>query len=1011
MTKTGSGAFTLTGANTYSGGTTISNGQVNINYGGSSTANSAIGTGPLTIAGGAIDNTSGSAVTLAPNTYAQHWNGDFTFIGSANLNLGTSPVALGGNRNVTVNANTLTVGGPISGTGFSMTKNGPGTLALSASGNSYSGNTIVGGGTLTLTGTAAIASSPTITVSNGATFDVSGLSSTFTLGGSQSLFSSGTINGSVTTSSGSQIYADTGSPYGTNTFNNNLTLVSGAVAYFDLGTVANGMNDLIVVGGNLALNGNPIHIKAPSSSVSLDTSDYTLFTVTGTISGTASVSPIWDVQPVNFNHYSIEVTGNAVKLHYSTIGVPGGTGSASPNPVGYGQNTLITVTVTTPGSAPVSSVILNATPIGGASSVSLVEVGATASYTNTVTVGEVAAGSTPLSAIITDTDGGSGSVTIPLTILPGTETWDGGSATDNNWSDTANWVGGVSPLGGNAVIFHGTTRLAPVMDQSFSLGSVTFDSTAGSFDVTNAPGAVLTLTGSGVINNSANAQALNTPVVLNSAQAFTAAAGNMTVGGVVSGGSLTVNGTNALTLAGTNNYGGGTSVSAGTVVVANNSALGGAVLTLAGGSVSNSAGMSYIVPNNVSVSSAANVGVGSGDTFTLSGTISGGAPLTKIGNGSLLLTGANNNLSGGVTVSSGTLALTKAAAVGSGLLTLDSGSSLSIPAGYTFPLANTVSLAGAANVIVGTGDDFTLSGLITNTGSLTLGGPGTLTIGGSNPNTYTGGTLIGSGAMLDVENATVTPVGAGPLTFAGGSLENAGLNTVTLSNNIVTATNTTSHIHPIGGPNNNVDLVDFVLAGNISGPGNIIVDGSANAYAEIYLSGDNSGFTGTLSVQPNGQYPRLRFASSNSGSASAAWVFNSATTDAQSFLFGTGTISFGALSGNGWMRNDVSGITTLRIGDLGANCEFDGFIPALPSIGADFALLKVGTGTLTLTNDNTYTGPTEIAGGQLIISEYQGYYSTYQVDDGATLGVINYPARACIRQQRSLRWEPMPGQV
>ena len=65
-TKAGAGALTLSGANTYTGGTTLSAGELNIN------SSSAIGTGSLVIdAGTAIDNT--GAVTFVNGA-----SGDFT---------------------------------------------------------------------------------------------------------------------------------------------------------------------------------------------------------------------------------------------------------------------------------------------------------------------------------------------------------------------------------------------------------------------------------------------------------------------------------------------------------------------------------------------------------------------------------------------------------------------------------------------------------------------------------------------------------------------------------------------------------------------------------------------------------------------------------------------------------------------------------------------------------------------------------------------------------------------
>ena len=148
LSKGGTGTITLTGPNTYSGGTILLAGQLNINSS-SSSANSAIGTGVLTISGGKLDHTSSSDVTLLPNN-AQNWNGDFTYAGSVhNLNLGTGAVSLSGSRNVTVSGNTLTIGGIISGASFGLTKLGGGMLTLSGA-NTYSGPTTISAGTLSI---------------------------------------------------------------------------------------------------------------------------------------------------------------------------------------------------------------------------------------------------------------------------------------------------------------------------------------------------------------------------------------------------------------------------------------------------------------------------------------------------------------------------------------------------------------------------------------------------------------------------------------------------------------------------------------------------------------------------------------------------------------------------------------------------------------------------------------------------------------------------------------------
>ncbi len=100
--------------------------------------------GTFTINGGAIDNTSGSAIGIL-DTIPQVWNSDFSFVGSNNLSFNVGNVTLGGNRTVTVNGGTLGIGGNINGA-FTLAKAGVGTLTVG--GGNWSGITTVSGGTL-----------------------------------------------------------------------------------------------------------------------------------------------------------------------------------------------------------------------------------------------------------------------------------------------------------------------------------------------------------------------------------------------------------------------------------------------------------------------------------------------------------------------------------------------------------------------------------------------------------------------------------------------------------------------------------------------------------------------------------------------------------------------------------------------------------------------------------------------------------------------------------------------
>lgn len=143
LTKQGAASLTLSSANTYTGGTTLGGGTLNINHA------AALGSGALTINLGTIDDTGSAPVTL---TNAQNWNGSFAYGGNQEISL-TGGVTLGGNIQVNTLGSTLTVAGAINdgGSGFGLAKTGAGSMVL-AGANAYTGGTTVSAGELTVQG-------------------------------------------------------------------------------------------------------------------------------------------------------------------------------------------------------------------------------------------------------------------------------------------------------------------------------------------------------------------------------------------------------------------------------------------------------------------------------------------------------------------------------------------------------------------------------------------------------------------------------------------------------------------------------------------------------------------------------------------------------------------------------------------------------------------------------------------------------------------------------------------
>ena len=164
VNKSGAAAQTFSGLNTYTGSTTVT--------GGTLTAGIAqVG------ASGAFGNN--SAVVMGANGILNlaSFNesiGSLTGSSSGNVTLGTATLTVGGD-----NTSPAAYAGIISGTGGSLTKVGTtGTLTLSGT-NTYTGNTTVNAGTLTISGAGSIYSgigsgTVTVTVASGAQILLSG---------------------------------------------------------------------------------------------------------------------------------------------------------------------------------------------------------------------------------------------------------------------------------------------------------------------------------------------------------------------------------------------------------------------------------------------------------------------------------------------------------------------------------------------------------------------------------------------------------------------------------------------------------------------------------------------------------------------------------------------------------------------------------------------------------------------------------------------------------------------
>lgn len=254
---TGNGTSQVTGPETNL--LNVSGGTINLGAGGiTNTIADQHDTNLVILSGGTLS-------TLAPDNYTPGTTtGNWTLWRGVNLAyvLGTQP-GPGIVNFAPLSGATITASAPLTGNG-GLNAAGPGTLIL-ASQSSYTGNTFITGGTLSLTGVGAIPNSTNIIMAGGATFDVSGASSTFTLGSSQVLSNSTStpiINGNVDSGSGTLSLTYTAGMPSFAVANGTLMLSAGTVLYVDNAGTALGPGTYTLIGANA---GGAVGGAVPSS--------------------------------------------------------------------------------------------------------------------------------------------------------------------------------------------------------------------------------------------------------------------------------------------------------------------------------------------------------------------------------------------------------------------------------------------------------------------------------------------------------------------------------------------------------------------------------------------------------------------------------------------------------------------------------------------------------------------------------------------------------------------------
>ncbi len=986
VVKSGDETLTLSGSNTYTGGTIISGGTL------VATNVEALGTGDVTDnatlelnTGGDFDNAiggTGSVVKSGDKTLTL--SGANSYTGGTTISGGTlvaSNVEALGSGDVTDNATLeLNTGGDfannIGGTG-SVVKSGDKTLTLSGT-NSYTGGTTISGGTLVANnvealGTGDVTNNATLELNTGGDFDnaISGSGQVVKSGDKTLTLSGANSYSGATTISGGTLIATHVNALGTGAIDNRASLLldaSGQFTVTDL-TTESGGNTEIGAGSTLQattltqksdstltinLNGNTvdpvIHAASqvslagtlditgvgdvldsdPASTDDLDT--FTLIASDKTIAGDFEKLTVagMDADLADFITVDgrIDDTGkqyelttaltwyadrdDAVTDAHGTFNLTNADGSFAVNTV------LENVDAT-----------LDPASATGWDGTSLIKQGAGTlilNAENTYTGGTTISGGT---LVATNVDAlGSGDVTDDATLELNTGgTFDnaiGGSgnvvksgADTLTLSGSNSYTGGTTISGGTLVASNvealGTGDVTNNATLELNTGGDFINNIGGTGRVEKSGDDTLTLSGSNtytggtLINGgtlvASNVEALGTGDVTDNATLALNTGG--TFDNAISGsGQVVKSGDETLTLSGTNSYTGGTTISGGTLVATNVEALG-----------------------SGDVTDDATLELNTGGTFD--NAISGSGQVVKSGDKMLTLSGANS-YSGGTLISDGTLVASNVEALGTGDVT------------------NNATLA------LNTGGDFTNN--ISGSGQVVKSGDDTLTLSGAN--SYTGGTTISGGTLVATN---VDALGTGDVTNSstlelntGGTFDNA----ISGSGQVVKSGDET-----------------LTLSGSNTYTGGTHISGGTLVATNVDALGtgdvtDNA----TLELNTGGTFDNVI---SGSGQVVKSGDDTLTLSGANSYTGGT-LISGGTLVATSVEALGSGDVTDNAVLELNTGGTFDN------AISGSGQVVKSGDKTLTLSGANSYTGGTTISGGTLVASNVEALGSG-DIDNYASL--------------------------
>jgi autotransporter-associated beta strand protein len=947
----GGNHWDFTGANTYSGGTTLSSGYLVIGN------NNALGSGTLSVGSNSIFETDGGNYTIANNvTWTNTGSSNTAFSGAGNLSVtgtttfGTSP----SQRYYNEGSGTLTLSG---------------TVNLSASTTNAAGDFLAGPGTWNISGTIAdglaTGGAQTLGFFGPGTLDLSGHTTSTGAWG----FYGGTVILDDSSDTGTKIGAGTLTLGGVNLqlYKGGGTQSTGAVSFAGGGQV----NISQTGGGSEILAMGAISNSATSTGVTAV--DFQAAGIATTTSSTTNGTNVASSLIGSTANYVVGTQGSA---DWAAISSGTVTTFTTANSAGYttlattptGANNLVNGSFTTSSTGTVQTLKIIATD-NGADTLSLggvLTLGAsggildsTTSNSNgyTISGANIALGT----GVTVIQQYGNSALTISSNIIG-----NGGGANGSILMKAGPGtliLGGTNTFGGSLVINAGTVSAS----SDANLGTVQTQ--------TNAVTVTAATNGSTAVTVSS----VPTGLVLGSSLLGSTVA-------AISGTSITL----ATSYSGSNITGSTpeTFYSLATLV------LDGGTLD-ATSSFSLSETSPTVNREIILGSNGGTIQVESGQSLTVAGnitqeshTLTDSASLTKTGSGTLVLSGVES-YTGGTYLNGGTLQTAPGGTL-FGTSVPGNGSAIVNPFvvnnGATLDLDGTIQYVGPLTLVNGTLEDSSNSGAIlhaysltaeTGTISLIVGdfssvasgiqsdfiktGTGTVVLSGAN--IYSGGTEINGGVLqLDsAETGTTGPLGGktnngaeAGISFGGGTLQYVpGTNTFDYSSRIVNSSSAIT-IDTNGGTVIYASALSTTNTGGLTEADSNGSTGTLELTAANNYSGPTTVTAGTLQVKTAGTL----------GVTTNALAVNGGTLDLDGTSQTVGNLTSSASSGV-ILDSASTGTSTLTVGNGTTALSTGTYTGAIQNGGAKVALTKTGLGTTILTGTNTYTGATTVNAGEL----------------------------------------------